>query len=126
MVGTAVWAAVSSASAASASPALVITTPGEQAPISARIGAPISIAFDYAGGTGFAWLLPDPLPIGMRLLSNESTPAKPGLSGGPVRQTITFAFDAPSEARVTLAFRRSWLAPSDADAKVILKLFLTQ
>ena len=126
LISAAVWAAASAAFAAAGSPALVIITQGEQAPISTRIGAPVSVALDYAGGTGYAWLVPDPLPPGVRLVSNGTAPATPGLPGGPVRQTITFAIDTPGQVRMTLAFRRSWLPASDADPKVILRFSVTQ
>ena len=119
LAGTAVWAA---ATAVLAATPVLITTRGEQAPIDARVGAPVAVALEYAGGTGYAWLLPDPLPPGVRLISNEAASAKPGLPGGPVRQTITFAVDTSGLSRLALAFRRPWLAASDADPKVILKV----
>ena len=106
--------------AASTQP-LLIGGQGEQPLISLKAGQSVAVAFDYAGGTGFAWIPVTPLAAGVRILANETAAAQPGLAGGPVRQTVTFVGDAPGQTGITLLFRRVWLPVAASDPRVILK-----
>ena len=104
----------------------LIESDGEQAPISTRAGETVSVAFAYAGGTGYCWIVQDPMPSGARVTADQSAPAKPGVAGGSLRQTMSFALDQPGEYRVALAFRRSWEAVSTKDRRVVLRFVVSK
>ena len=104
----------------------LIESDGEQAPISTRAGEVVSVAFAYAGGTGYRWIVQDPMPSGARVTADQSQPAKPGLAGGPQRQIISFVFDRPGEFRAGLAFRRVWEAARTNDRSVVLRFVVSE
>jgi hypothetical protein len=88
--------------------------------IHAKVGGPVAVVFDIAGGSGFKWWPQEPLPDGVRFLGTSLKPHSPGLPGGTAQQTLTFAIDLPGEIAVDLVFRRSWLQATQADPAVAL------
>ena len=105
---------------------VLIETDGEQAPISAHTGETVSVAFAYAGGTGYRWIVQDPMPSGVRVTADQSAPTKPGVAGGSQRQIISFVFDRPGQFRTGLAFRRAWDAARVNDRSVLLRFVVSE
>ena len=125
-LGAAALLGVAIAANAGGAVPILIVSDGLQAPIATRKGAPVVIAFEYAGGTGYSWLVQDPLPTGVRVASEDSQPSKPGVPGGTLRQAVTFVVDQAGEHRVMVAFRRPWLEPNDTDRRVILRFSVAE
>lgn len=99
----------------------------------ARVGYPVRIAIDVTAGTGHKWWPLEPLPNGMRLVSQSFAPysslrsasafrslATAERPGGSVRQFFVFEPARSGRMQVILVFRRSWVPPSATDARLVL------